>query len=85
MMKEEMENNNVIMYHFSEKKQKENTEEIGMASSLHTKSMTILPEDIQIALQYTSWKSCKRNNNSSIHGAELKQENDTSQPLCHTC
>ena len=29
-------------------------------------------------------KSCRRNNNSSIHGAELKQENNTSQPLCHT-
>ena len=49
-----MENNIMITYHFLVKKQKENTEEIGTASSLHTESMTILPEDIQIDSQYTS-------------------------------
>ena len=37
------------------KKQKENTEETGTTSSLyiHVKHVTIIPEDIQIALQYT--------------------------------
>ena len=49
-----MENNNMIMYHFLVKKQRENTEEIGTTSSLHTEGMTILPEDIQIALWYMS-------------------------------
>ena len=37
-----------------EETKNDNTEEIGTASSLHTESMTILPQDIQIALQYTS-------------------------------
>ena len=46
MMKEKMENNNVITYRFLQKKQRENTEEIGTVSSLHTESMTILLEDI---------------------------------------
>ena len=31
MMKEEMENNNVVMCHSLQKKQRENTEEIGTA------------------------------------------------------
>ena len=35
MMKEEMENNNVVMCHPLQKKQRENTEEIDTASSLH--------------------------------------------------
>ena len=54
MMEEQMENNNMITYCFLVKKQKENTEESGTASTLHTESMTILLEDIPIALQYTS-------------------------------
>ena len=58
MMKKVMENNNVIMYHLLLKQEaKGQLEEIGAASSLHPEIMTILPEDIQIAWQYMSWKN----------------------------
>ena len=41
--------------------------------SIHAKCVTIIPEDIQIALHYLQWKSCKEENKNSICGAELKQ------------
>ena len=41
--------------------------------TIHTKHVIITSEDIQVALQYTQWKSYQDENKNSISGAELKQ------------
>ena len=79
IMKEEMENNNVIMCHFWQSpwwRNKGKTQKKKVPHNLyaiHAKHVTIILEDIQIALQYLQWKSCKEENKNSICGAELKQ------------
>ena len=69
----------------SEKVAKETTKAVSMVQSrskkmvppnlyvIHAKWVTITLKDIQIISQYLQWKSCKVENENSIHGAGLKQ------------
>ena len=41
--------------------------------AIHAKWVTITLEDTQNVSQYPQWKSCKVENENSMHGAELKQ------------
>ena len=69
----------------SEKAAKETTKAVSMVQrwnkkmvpsnlyAIHAKWVTITLKDIQIISQYLQWKSCKVENENSIHGTELKQ------------
>ena len=87
MMKEEMENSNVITCCFWQShwwRNKGKTQKKMLPPKLytiHAKHVTIILENIQIASQYTQWKSCKEENNNSIHGAELKQRRQENKTM----
>ena len=59
LMKAKMENDNVVMCHSLQKKQKENTEEIDTASTPHTLNM---------------WPSCQRTSKLPCHICNEKQK-----------